>query len=147
MAGKKFRFSLESVLKLRRHETECARQDLGKATRACREQEDHVRHMQHRLMSFAGFAPGVMDPLALRRQAAFRKDAQRRVEQARQELAQRQQREGQARQELQQKHSAEEALQILREKEEAVHKKEQQDAEGAFLDEQAISGFSRKHKH
>ena len=33
MAGKKFRFSLESVLKLRRYETERARQRLGKTAR------------------------------------------------------------------------------------------------------------------
>ena len=146
MAGKKFRFSLESVLKLRRHETERARQYLGAAARERREQEEQVRHMQHRLVSLKGPTTGVLDPIALRRQAAFRQDAQHRVDQASAELAQRRQREGQARLVLQKKHRAEESLQILREKEEARHKKEQEDAEGAFLDEQAISGFSRKHR-
>ena len=144
MAGKKFRFSLESVLKLRRHETERARQHLGQASRARQDQEEHVRHMRHRLMAFGGVAAGVIDPVALRRQAAFRQDAQHRYEQARSELVRRQQHEGEARQVLHEKHRAEESLEILREKEETHHKKEQQDAEGAFLDEQAISGFFRK---
>ncbi len=145
MAGKKFRFSLESVLKLRKHETEHARQDLGRAARARQDQEEHVRHMRHRLMTFSGAVTvGVVDPVALQRQVAFRQDAQRQYDQARTELALRQQREGEARRELQQKHSAEESLQVLREKEEVLHKKAQQDAEDAFLDEQAISGFHRK---
>ncbi len=147
MAGKKFRFSLESVLKLRKHETERARQHLGRVARERQEQEEHVRHMRHRLMSFGGAVTGVIDPVALQRQAAFRQDARHRYEQARTELATRQQREGQAREALRQKHGAEESLHILREKEEAVHKKAQQDAEGAFLDEQAISGFFRKQSH
>ena len=145
MAGKKFRFSLETVLKLRRHETERARQHLGRTARERREQEEHVRHMQHRLMTFAGVAVArVVDSISLQRKDAFRKDARQRYEKARTELATRKQYEGQARETLQKKHGAAESLQILCEKEEALHKKEQQDAEGAFLDEQAISGFSRK---
>ena len=144
MAGKKFRFSLESVLKLRRHETERARQHLGRTARERQEQEEHVRHMRHRLMACSGAVARVVEPIALQRQAAFRQDARQRYEKARTELATRKQHEGQARETLQKKHGAEESLQILCEKEEALHKKEQQDAEGAFLDEQAISGFSRK---
>ena len=145
MAGKKFRFSLESVLKLRRHETERARQHLGWAARARQEQEEQVRHMRHRLMTFSGAATvGVVDTIALQRQVAFRQDAQHRYDQARTELALRQQHEGQARRTLREKHSAEESLQTLREKEEMLHKKAQQQAENAFLDEQAISGFFRK---
>ena len=145
MAGKKFRFSLESVLKLRKHETERARQHLGRAARARQEQEEHVRHMRHRLMTFSGAVTvGVVDPVALQRQVAFRRDAQHRYDQARTELSLRQQHEGEARRELRQKHSAEESLHVLREKEEALHKKAQQEAEDAFLDEQAVSGFFRK---
>ena len=145
MAGKKFRFSLESVLKVRRHETERARQHLGRAAHARQEQEEHVRHMRHRLMTFSGAASvGVVDSVALQRQVAFRQDAQHRYDQARTELVLRQQHEGEARRELQQKHSAEESLQVLREKEETLHKKAEQEAEDAFLDEQAISGFFRK---
>ena len=145
MAGKKFRFSLESVLKLRRHETERARRHLGSAARARQDQEEHVRHMRHRLMTFTGAATvGLVDSVALQRQGAFRQDAQHRYDQARTELAQRQQHEGQARRALREKHSAEESLQVLREKEQTLHKKAQQEAEDAFLDEQAIAGFFRK---
>ena len=142
MAGKKFRFSLESVLKLRSHETERARQHLGRAVLERQQQEEHVRHMRHRLMTFSG-AVGLADPLTLQREAAFRQDAQHRYDQARSQLAMRRRDEGQAREELQKKHQAEESLQILREKEEALHRKAQQEAEDAFLDEQAISGFLR----
>ena len=144
MAGKKFRFSLESVFKLRRYETERARQHLGQAAHECRQQEEQVHHGQQRLMRLVGSATGVVEPELLRRQAAFQSDAQRHYDQACTELEARQQREGQAREHLRAKHSAEESLQILREKEAAHHKKEQDDAEGEFLDEQAIAGFFRK---
>ena len=146
MAGKKFRFSLESVLKLRRYETERARQRLGRTALERQEQEEQVQHTQQRLMRLVGAATGVVDPVSLRRQDAFRSDAQRHYDQACTELDARHLREGQARQHLQTKHGAEESLQILREKEAVHHKKEQDDAEGAFLDEQAIASFSRKRR-
>ena len=146
MAGKKFRFSLESVLTLRRYETERARQHLGQAVRDRQQQEEQVRHARQRLRALTGSATGVVDPESLRRHAAFRSDAQRRCDQAHAELDARRQHEGQARQHLQTKHSAQEALHILREKEAARHKKEQDDAENTFLDEQAITGFSRKRR-
>ena len=146
MAGKKFRFSLESVLKLRRYETERARQHLGRAALDCQEQEEQVQHTRQRLMRFTEAEMGVVDPESLRRQAAFRGDAQRHYDQAHAELGARRQREGQAREHLRAKHSAEESLQILREKEAAHHKKEQDDAEGDSLDEQAITGFVRKRR-
>ena len=93
-------------------------------------------------MTFAG-AVGLADPLTLQREAAFRQDAQHRYDQARSDLTMRRRDEGQAREALQKKHQAEESLQILREKEEGLHKKTQQEAEDAFLDEQAISGSLR----
>ena len=146
MAGKKFRFSLESVLKLRRYETERARQHLGKAVLDRQEQEAQVWHSQQRLLGLTASATGVVDPESLRRQAAFRSDAQRHYDQACNELDACRQHEGQAREHLRTKHSAEESLHILQEKEAAHHKKEQDDAEGDFLDEQAITGFFRKHR-
>lgn len=144
MAGKKFRFSLESVLTLRRYETERAQQHLGQAVQERRKQEEQVHHMEERLTQLPGTAPGIVDPVVLRRQAAFREDALRRYEAACNELNDRVQREGIAREQLREKHGAQESLHILREKEEMVHKKEQADAEGAFLDDQAISGYLRK---
>lgn len=146
MVGKKFRFSLESVLKLRRYETERARQHLGQAMLDRQEQEEHVRQSEHRLRELIPLASGVVDPESLRRQAAFRSDAQRHYDQARTELDARHHREGQARDHLRTKHSEEESLHILREKEAVHHKKERDDAEGDFLDEQAITGFFRKRR-
>lgn len=146
MAGKKFRFSLESVLKLRRYETERARQHLGQAMLDRQQQEEQVRHTEERLMRLIGSAAAVVDPESLRRQAAFRSDARRRYDRACIELDDRREREGQACEDLRAKHSAKESLKILREQEAAHHKKEQDDAEGDFLDEQAITGFFRKQK-
>ncbi len=146
MAGKKFRFSLESVLKLRRYETERARQHLGRAALDRQEQEERVQRRKQHLMRLVGAPPGAADPESLRRQAAFRSDAQRHYDQARDELDARRHREGQAREHLRTKHSAEESLQILREQEAAQHKKAQDHAEDAFLDEQAIAGFIRKRR-
>ena len=56
-----------------------------------------------------------------------------------------QEQEARARRHLIEKKSIEEALQTLYEKQKAAFLKDQQDAEAAFLDEQAISGFYRKH--
>ncbi|MFQ5571125.1 MAG: flagellar FliJ family protein [Rhodothermales bacterium] len=144
MAGKKFRFSLESVLKLRKYETERARQSLGRATIARKNQEEQVDDLRQRLSNLPGVTPGKVDPLSLRRQAAFREDAERHYDQACEKLHSLSQREGKAREQLRSRHGAEESLHTLRRREKGQHKKEQDDAEGAFLDEQAISGFHRK---
>ena len=144
MGGKKFRFSLERVLSVRRHETECAREHLGTTSRERREQEEHVRHMQHRLAGCASAPSGRIDPVALRRQEVFRQQAQHRLDAARAELDDRRGRERQARQELRRKHGAEESLQLMRDREAVRHRKARQEAEAAFLVEQAIAGFFRK---
>ena len=146
MAGKKFRFSLESVLTLRRYETERARQHLGQAAHDRQEQEEQVQRVKQRLMRLVGTVTSHVDPVSLRRKAAFRADAQRHYDQACSELDVRRQREGQAREYLLAKHGAEESLHVLREQEAVLHKKEQDAAEGAFLDEQAIAGFIRKRR-
>ena len=54
MAGKKFRFSLESVLKLRRYETERARQRLERTAHERQQQEEQVQHTQQQVMRLVG---------------------------------------------------------------------------------------------
>jgi len=146
MKGKKFRFSLESVLKLRRYETERARQHFGQVVQARQEQEAVVLRMAQRLIDLPESDRGPVDSATLQRHDAFRQDAQRQYDQACSELASCRQREGEARQRLRQKHGAEESMHRLHEREAIDHKKAQQDAEGAFLDEQAASGYFRKQR-
>lgn len=146
MKGKKFRFSLERVLKLRRYETERVRQHFGQVAQARQEQEAVVLRMAQRLIDLPEIDTGRIDSSALQRHDAFRQDAQRQYDQACTQLASCRQREGEARRQLRQKHGAEESLQRLREREAIHHKKAQQDAEGAFLDEQAAAGYFRKQR-
>ena len=58
MAGKKFRFSLERVLKLRMHETEQARQRLAHARRKCSAQEKRVATALNKQQELSLKAPG-----------------------------------------------------------------------------------------
>lgn len=148
MAGKKFRFSLESVLKLRKHETEQARQALGRTLGERKDREAHVRESQQRIAGLADRAPtkGVLSPTAFRRQAAFQQDALKAYEKACQELDSVRQKERAARQHLRVRHGDEESIRTLRQQEHDEHKKAAADADAAFLDDQAISSFFRKSK-
>ena len=145
MAGKKFRFSLDSVLKLRAHETEIAREAMGWAVRKRQEQELEVQKARQRLQELAKKRLyGAIDSMALRHHDAFRRDAQKIIEEAKQELLQAIQNEENARQIVVKKRREEESLQKLYEKEEMAHRKEMETAENQFLDEQAITSYCRQ---
>jgi len=145
MAGKKFRFSLERVLKLRRHETEQARQQLALVRRKCSTQQERVAAAKNRLEDLSLEAPGTgtFEPIAFRQHAAYRQDAQQQLDRAHRDLQQLQQTEKKAQAVLLDKSRAEEGLQTLRETEKARYLATELHAENAFLDEQAISGFHR----
>ncbi len=145
MPGKKFRFSLQKVLELRRHETECARQALAKAESALEAREEELQQARHRL---ANRRPNVasgqtLRPVTLRKEAAFREDARRAVADARRAVAAARERVTDARNQLQERQRAEEALDTLRDQEKDEHEQEQAKAETAFLDEQAILRHAR----
>ena len=145
MPGKKFRFSLDSVLKVRRHETERARQELSQALNTTQQQENRVLEAKAHLASTAASSPasGAVDPMALRRHAAHRADAQRALDRDSKRLERLRMAEAKARAALVKKRQAEEALQTLHDQEQAQHLQEHHAAETAFLDEQAIISHYR----
>lgn len=145
MSGKKFRFSLQSVLTLRTYEAEQARQTLGRAAHARRDQEARIEDLRQTAAERVPTRPasGRLDPRQLRRDAAFRRDAERALDAARRHLGVLAAREQQARDALRRRHTAEASLQTLHDREQATHRDEQHAAEIDFLDEQAITGFHR----
>ena len=146
MPGKKFRFSLESVLSLRKHETEQARQALGTALTDRKNQEEAVQQAHLTMMEMAREVPatGTTHPASLRRFDTHRHAAQRRHEEACHRLAKLRASEAQARKAVRNRHGAEASLERLRDKEHAEHRQTQEGAAQAFLDEQATSRFHRR---
>lgn len=148
MPGKKFQFSLQSVLTLREHDAERAHQRLARAIRRRREQEARLEHLRQRVRDMTARAPGegTVAPMTLRAYEAHRMAAQRACEAARERLETLRAKEAEARATWIAKRQDEEALQTLHDEEKAAFVKEREEAETAFLDEQAVLSFSRK-KH
>ncbi len=146
MAGKKFRFSLANVLRLRQYESEQARQELARRLQAREAQVQAVRAAEEALQALLTqpAATSVRGPQHFARQQSAWAAAQRAIDAAHKVLAQRNTDVDQARAELQKRQRTEETLDTLREQEHARYKQEVFQAETAFLDEQAVLGFSRK---
>lgn len=144
MAGKKFRFSLEQVLSLRRHETERAEQSLARAQQARLAREAHLDEAEATLQTLTQDAPGTGTPHDFRRFAATQQEAMRARARARMALDAAHQHESKARTGLVEARRPEEALHTLREKEEARHRRAREHAEIAFLDDQASSAYLRQ---
>lgn len=145
MSGKKFRFSLQKVLDLRRHETEHARHVLADAEADLEAKQAQLERARERLAEChrSTAHSGALRPAMLRKGEAFRQEARQAVTEARNAVAVCQQRVEEARAELQERRQAEEALEKLREQEKQQHEQEQAKAETAFLDEQAVLRFAR----
>ncbi len=145
MSGKKFTFPLDSVLRLRRHETEEARQALATVAQSRAELEERLEEARLRLLDIASSVPGgSTGAMKMRQFDAFRRDAQRALTETERALAAKRKAEDDARGHLIVRRGEEEVLNKLREQQQAAHVSEQQHAEGAFLDEQAVAGFFRK---
>lgn len=146
MAGKRFTFSLENVLKVRKHETERARQALLEAAVEREQHEALLADAHQRLQSLAESPTtgGTIGTLVFRQYDAFRRDAQRACRAAQQNLKQKQNIEDAARSYLVDRRRAEEALQNLRDEQKAEHQRLEEAHDIAFMDEQAITGFTRK---
>ena len=146
MPGKRFVFSLESVLKLRTHETEQARLALTTAARKRAKQEERVRDLQRRLASLIDESapPGRVGPMELRRIDGFRRDAQRAYEAALDALRDLRRDERARREHLAACRQAEETLETLKEQEAARYRADVQKLENQQLDEQALAGFLRQ---
>ena len=145
MIGKKFRFSLETVLKLRAHETECARQDLGAIREHIREQEERIEAAMANLDELSRRkVTGSVGQKSLSRSDAYRREAQERLDEERRRLEHMKELEEDARLRLVEKKGAEEAIQRLREQEEEKYWKTYYSVETGILDEQAIAGYTRR---
>jgi flagellar protein FliJ len=145
MPGKSFQFSLDSVLRIRKHETETARRQLQRvaAMRAAAEDvvaeaervlTEHVR----RPLEYSG------GPAAFLRHASYRDEARVRLESARRRVSELERAEEEARARLVERRREEESLQQLHDEERLVHITSHESAEAACLDEQALSGFNRQ---
>ena len=143
--GKKFRFTLETVLRLRAHETECARQDLGTIREQIREQEERIEAALANMEDLSlKKVTGSVGQMSLSRSDAFRREAQERLDEESRRLEHLKEMEEDARLRLVERKSAEEAFQRLREQEEEKYWKMYYSAETGILDEQAIAGYTRR---
>ncbi|MDX1532208.1 MAG: flagellar export protein FliJ [Rhodothermales bacterium] len=144
MPGKTFRFSLQSVLDLRRHEAERAEQALTQAVQARRAHEATVADAQARLDGlYAALYATALGPVALRRRTSHLNAARCALRDAEQGLEVAQRCEDDARRTLFEARRHLEALVTLRQGEADRHRQAHAAAEAAFLDEQAVIGYSR----
>ncbi len=147
MPGKKFRFSLQSVLRWRQHQTEQAvealvrlqqeRAQLEQRIEAARQQ---LAQLQRELTAHAS----TTDPVQLRRQEAYWLKAQRQLLRLEQQLEQLRQQEAEARALVLERRQAEESLERLRERQYARYLEAETAAEHAWIDEQATGAYVRK---
>ena len=145
MPGKKFRFSLQKVLDLRRHETERARQALASAKRDLERKKERLRRARKRLAKCQNAVEEgeALCSAKLRQAGAFREDARQSVLNARAAVKDARQRVEEARAEVQEARHAEEAFEELRDQEKNAFDEEQEKAEIAFFDEQAVLRHTR----
>ena len=145
MAGKKFRFSLDSVLRLREHETRQAREELAAILQQQQEQQARIEEAQRRLEAVLRTMPtGAVGQRALRQFDHYRQDARQVCDEAAARLQHLSRLEEEARAQLMQKRSAEETLRHLYEEEAAQHQRDEAAAEMSFLDEQALTSYFRQ---
>ncbi len=146
MSGKRFHFSLQSVADLRAREAEQAEAALGQALLRVAAQAQVVERAEARLEAVVG-GMGVAQSRglqAVRQQEGFRRDARRDLQQAQRLLDSYRRQAEAARRALQLRKTAAESLGTLRTREEQHYHAEQQSAEIAQLDEQALSIYLRR---
>ena len=146
MQGKKFRFSLASILRLRQHETERTKLDLAKKMQDRRKQEQEVSEAREVL---AELSPVIKtnQPVEIgvfRRLEAHKHDARQTLLKAQERLRNLEVEEQKTRQDLLKKRSAEEALQTLHDKEKDTHIRELNTAENKRIEEQALDNYRRQ---
>ncbi|GIV59772.1 flagellar FliJ family protein [Rhodocaloribacter litoris] len=147
MAGKKFQFSLQSVLKLRRHESDTARQALARTMEARKTQEERLAEIEARLHEAAEreLQARRTAPQDFRRLAAYRLELQQARDRERRSLEQKRLEEERARHRLLARRRAEETLQTLHDEQKMQHEQALQRAETDLLDEQALMTHLRTH--
>ena len=145
MSGKKFRFTLDSVLTVRRHQTAKAEQVVAAAITARRNEEERLAAAEQRLAALPGANAGdVLGPADFQRQAAHRQEAMQARAAVRRSLDMARRRETTAHTALTDARRPEEALSTLRENEWDAFRKEALRAEEATLDEFAVVRHARR---
>ncbi len=147
MPGKTFRFSLQTVLDLRRRETEAAERALGRTVQARRSQEERLAAARRdRADACAETPAGALDSAALRRRAGHLRDLRSSEAAAARRLDAVRQQEAEARRTLVARRRPEEALKVLRDQHVSAFERARSKAETAFLDEQATTGHHRNQR-
>lgn len=143
---KKFRFSLDSVLKLRQHETELARLALSRAVHRRRKQEAIVQEARQErdAVMQRGRQQTTVSPLALQQRLHAHEAASQTLDEAQRVLRRLQLREKEARAELTSRHHVEASFQMLHDEEKQRYRLAQDEAEAKFLDDQAVSQYARR---
>lgn len=146
MSGKKFRFSLASILKLRQHQTEQKKQDLAKKMQDRKSQEREVTEAKELLADLSNKVDEKKSFTVkfLKRREAFQDEARIALLKANERLEDLIQEEQQTRADLIEKKSAEEAIQSLHDQEKANHLRGIEDAENKQIEEQALENYRRK---
>jgi len=147
MPGKKFRFSLQSVLRLRQHQTEQAVEALVRLQQERQKLEEAIEAARQKLEQLhqeLAARQSAVDPAQLRRQEAYWLKARQQLRRLEQQLARLQQQEAEARALVLERRQAEESLERLRERQYARHLEAEAAAERAWIDEQAIGAYIRK---
>lgn len=145
MPGKKFRFGLQNVLKLRRHKTERARQALTSAKQALTEKKEQLEQARAHLAKCQRTVEEgeVQRSAQLRQAGAFRENARQSVADARAAVEECRERVREAEEKLHETRQDEEAFVELRDQKKEQHDREQAKAEVAFFDEQAVLRHAR----
>ena len=147
MPGKKFRFSLASILKLRQHQTEKSKQDLAKKILNRKSQEKEVNDARELLADLSNEEVDKEQTVTvkfLKRRGALREQARIALLRANERLEDLIQEEQQTRADLLQKKSAEEALQSLHDREKENHIRGLETEENKQIEEQALESYRRK---
>ena len=143
MAGKKFQFRLQTVLKLRRLEAERAKVRLGQATAALVESRQRLRRSQEDLDALISRQQECDSVQDFRRFSEMRSAAIDRTETLRAEVRRLTERETAARRELGERMRDQKALDELRTRQLEEHLAEIDQAEQKILDELGVIGYSR----
>jgi flagellar export protein FliJ len=143
MAGKKFQFRLEAVLKLRHHETEIARKALGQATMALDSAHSVLARAEAELNALLSRSVKGQPLPQLRRSSEMRSEALGRLEKARQAMEAALKKQQEARRTLADARLREEALGNLKTQQREAFDQEIEELQQRMLDELGVLAHSR----
>lgn len=141
---KRFEFSLQQVLDLRRHQRVEAERRLARIKRRINELEREAEQVQNELNAVAREAlPDEVRPRDFRRRAAHREGVRARHRRLRERIDALRKRAEEAREELLERRREEESLRTLRDEEKSEHAEDAERTHQKLMDEQALTRFAR----